>query len=714
MSDALSREGDVDTRGLLVAGPWQLLLLPWEIRPPQPSLTVQLTLVACWRDGGWQYEEKPWGWSGSDDSPEDAVGQRALTPFKPACDVLLDAKLEPGRACEAVGLSLGSPPHEHTILGDVQAPDGHGLGVALHAAPWPPGRFDSVWRKTAWPFFPVDFDWAAMQLTAGQTLPYLRGDEAFSLVGARVDGSGWRGSLPGLVPRVVCRVDDTVHEAVAHLDTVIFAPERHAVCLQWRAVFEHSRAEFRRMDNLTVASHRLGEERCKAAVLLQQGEPGAERTSAPAVDQKEQEAFAASLADGVSLAPLAPAKEAPKPAKSKAITKPKATSKQVAAGDMHPDAAMLSDLHQQLQQLVPVLVMPSLVGAAVIDDSMPQPPPAAPVVSSSERMKAALGEEQGAELARLTAPEPETPSQPAADRPADMPDAPPIPSKTGSEPAVAGADYAGVDWRGRNLRGVDLRGCCLSGALLDEADLSGANLSQADLSKASLDGAVLVGAVLEGACLNAAKLSSADLSEAAADGASFDAADLRRASLHKASLCDASFVGADLSRCDLARCLAQRTSFQDARLERALLFEANLSEANLQQAVLERAMADSASAAGADFSKAVLDASSWRSACFDRTNFTKASLREASLSRSSCIEARFVAADMRQARIDQCDLQRAVLSEANLMQANMAGSNATGADFQNANLYRAAVWRAVFNETNTDGALVAATALEDA
>ncbi|HEY8092116.1 MAG TPA: DUF2169 domain-containing protein, partial [Polyangiaceae bacterium] len=104
------------------------------------------------------------------------------------------------------------------------------------------GTFDTTWLKERWPYLPSDFDWGHFNAApAEQQVPYLRGDERFSVVGVRPGGKGYEGQLPGLRPRVFAqRVEDVggdFFEVLLRLDTVWFDTAARKVVLVWRGLY---------------------------------------------------------------------------------------------------------------------------------------------------------------------------------------------------------------------------------------------------------------------------------------------------------------------------------------------------------------------------------------------------------------------------------------------------------------------------------------------
>lgn len=642
-----------------VDGPWTVTLVPWELRPPSPSLTVVVEAVATTTEQG--LELRPI--DEADVADEHALALQRTVPIKPRCDVVVVA-----------GASVPSGP-----VGLRFGPDPGGLSV--ERVEWGAraidlteggGTFDARWRRSAWPFFPPDFDWSAVQCAPpAQRCALARGDEAFHVTGRMRGDGGWVGRLPGIVPRLLWRLDETVHDVVPHLDTVVFDLDTSTVRMVWRAVIERPRTELERLAWLAVA-------------ILDRSESA--------------EALAARLAGVEEAAPPPPAAAlAPRLAWSSDPPDDEEEEGEPAGGESS-EADPVDELVAKVHALVP--------GAApVAPDEVAAAPPA-PEVSEEGLRAAGLDAEQAAGLLAMLAPPP--PPEPRDEAPdVEASEAPPPPAPPGP-----GGEHRAVDWRGRDLRGLALEGIQLQGAMLDEVDLTGADLRGADLTDASLRGARLRGAILDRARLEGAALADADLSAVRAEGACFDRAVATRASFEGAVLEATSFLEADLTRSHFARSRLIACDFSRASLARAVLFDVE-SDARFEGAVLTGVAADGARMAGAHFDQATLDESCWRGGTFDDASFLHASLQSAVLTGSRARRGGFARADLRGGKLDGCDLAEASFAGANLMGATLALASLADADLRGSNLHGAGLWRAVLRGAHLDGAIVTGTCLAE-
>ena len=133
----------------------------------------------------------------------------------------------------------------------------------------------------------------------------------------------------------------------------------------------------------------------------------------------------------------------------------------------------------------------------------------------------------------------------------------------------------------------------------------------------------------------------------------------------------------DFRRKNLANLVMQEFDFSDA----------NLTEANLENADLYRA----------DLTRANLSSANFKGASLELANFSRAKMKGVRLSRSSLFLANMQGADLESAQMRDCYAAGVKLQKANLRNADLKGSNLTGA---------------VFEGSETSGALGAVTAAE--
>ncbi len=282
--------------------------------------------------------------------------------------------------------------------------------------------------------------------------------------------------------------------------------------------------------------------------------------------------------------------------------------------------------------------------------------------------------------------------------------------------SLAGADLSGLDFGGRSMRGVEAKDASMRGARLAGADLSAAQLGGVDLTDADLRGANLAGADLTGATLEGARL----------DGASLEGADLTGVRAERAVFVEVSGEGVQL--------VGGR--FADARFDRARLAGADFTEANLDRAVLEGAVMPEvrlyyAKAEGARFDRAQIDearcddarllqcsfagvkapGSTWEKAELSGSTFAGAQLAEASFSRTIAEKVSFQGIDAPESRFARARLAGANLAGANLREADFERADLTGADLRAANLHGAETWKAKLKGARLDEAILTLTKL---
>lgn len=291
-----------------------------------------------------------------------------------------------------------------------------------------------------------------------------------------------------------------------------------------------------------------------------------------------------------------------------------------------------------------------------------------------------------------------------------------------------------------------------AGGDITTLDLSGADLTGIDLSQQDLGGALLVDAKLAGARLvetnlTGAQLSGADLRDAVLDGANLEQADLQRALLSRAS-----FVGARLEDTDMTGVEADDAVFREARGAGSIFAESRLERAQFQQAALEGADFTEAALTGVSFEDAVLpeirlydaegegvcfaradltdaradgaklprvdcketmgEMSVWTGANLEGGTFTSSRLAGASFERASCVRVLFGRCDLRESRFKEADLTRATFIEADLMKSDFESAKLSDADLRKANMHGCEVWKAALAGAKLDGAIVTGTKLE--
>jgi uncharacterized protein YjbI with pentapeptide repeats len=498
------------------------------------------------------------------------------------------------------------------------------------------GTYDQAYMKQRWPWLPADFDFRFFQeappdqrLASG----YWRGDERFEIDGLHPSGAV-RSRLPHVAPRVLVSLategEESFHEVVLRLDTVVWDGASARLLLTWRGLIEVPSASLDEVGTIFVAHDdlrgpaRTGEElRRRCAELLADEER--EEEEAEGEDPPDERATVPSprpstRADAV-VDPLEDVGPSSEPLELRALVVTRVAADR-ALSELDLTGADLSGLDLSGRDLHgAILRRANLAGARLCDAVL-----------------------AGAVLA---------------------------------EANLAGADLTGAD-----LREADVSYARADGIVLDRACADGASFTETSLIRADLTGL----------SAHEATFAGANLAGAAAAGAIFDSADLDRARLERMRACDASFVeasleGAHADRADFSRARmkglrgealhAPGARFTAIDAEGAFFEGANLSSADFTLAHLP----------GADFSRAVLsnavlDGCVLRSATFDDGNLFASTARRCDL-----IEASFVGADLSSA-----DLSWSVLFGANLWRTRTYELRLEGANVKRTQLEKGA-WR---------------------
>ena len=575
-------------------------------------------------------------------------------------------------------------------------------------ATWPAraaglGTYDARWRADRWPYFPEDFRWAHFQAAPPeQQLPWLEGDEPFTITGAHADHPVLRGALPGLRPRcfaIGAAGGRRSVEVALQLDTVLFDTDALTAQLVWRGVVEVSAEGAPELGALMVTTD--------ARATLEDAIRWAREGDAPAEAPPDPEV---STTREVAAARKGPPPPAVAAAASAAPPDPEEPD------PLQALRAKLAAIEATLPRFAPAILVAPLSPGPTVEEQLAE--------LTATLGRAGVGNDVIASMRDLFQPPPEpAPAPVPAPVPAPAPDVPIASIAAPEIPAVGdGIDLAyrsldGADLSGRNLRGANLRGASLEGARLDGADLQGANLSDANLRGASIAGATLDhadlhGATLERAVLDGASIEGADLSGVHAEEASLravrgDHARFVGASLERACFDDASLPAADFTRANLAG-----ASFAGAALPAARLTEVRGRGASFRRADLTAARCDRADLAEAAFHQVRAKGSGWGGAHLDGASFLHATLAEALFTGARCAGTVFSCCELSDARFDDAILAGASMLRANLFRASLEGADLRAADLRGANLYGVGAWRAQCDGIRLEGALIAGSSLE--
>lgn len=382
----------------------------------------------------------------------------------------------------------------------------------------------------------------------------------------------------------------------------------------------------------------------------------------------------------------------------------------VAANDLASDQS--SALRRAEQQRTAALVNALPFGGAV---TAPEPPgPHADEIRAHLASVGASDEQIEASVAAITAPPPEG-----------------QPKRVTREGVLsflsAGGDITALDLTGADLTGIDLSLQNLAGAILVDAKLTGARLVDTNLAGAQLSGADLSDAVLDGADLEQADLQRALLSRASLVGARLEETDMTGIEGDDANFNESQGAGCIFAEASLARAQFQRATLEGADFTEASLSAANFEDAKLPEvrlysaegegvcfarADLTDARADGAKLPRVDMKETLSEASVWTGAQLDGAAFTASKLAGASFERASCVRVVFGRCDLREGRFKEADLTKATFIQADLMKSDFESAKLSDADLRKANMHGCEVWKASLAGAKLDGAILTGTKLD--
>lgn len=467
------------------------------------------------------------------------------------------------------------------------------------------GTYDTSWLKTRWPYFPADFDWTHFNAAPPeQQVPYLRGDEPYSVSGVRPGGATIAGKLPSLRPRAFAQrtaaAGNEFGEVLLRLDTLWLDADANKMVLVWRGL-------------LDVAD----EDAPDVAALFVDLDP----PQAPLTLERARERFVAQVASDQVL-PAGAVSFADEPPRGRGPTP---------APPAPPSGAHVLAMVARGERLAGR----DLTGVVLAGADLSGADLSGALLARADLSGANLA---GAKLAGAVL----------------------------TRAMAAGARFDAADLTQADLTGANLSQASFTGANLGRAVLDHADAAGAQFAAASADGASLVGAKLDRAKLDGASLQGADLSKATFDGATFRSAklddvrlydargtgvDLEGASLtnaraQKAALPGSSFVGvvapgSSWEAADMTACRLDKAKLDGAIFTKAKLAGANLSQASAVEAVFRRAGLQGARCLKANLMKAV----------FERADLSNADLRGANLFQAETWLARIDGADLALAHV---------------------------------------------------------------
>ncbi len=580
--------------------------------------------------------------------------------------------------------NLEDPAHLVRSPGDTPAPVCFAPIAMLWKERWSKlGTYDRRWFKLRWPYFPEDFDWAFFQIAPKpQQLPYLTGDEEFSVVGMRPDMPRLDGRLPGIRARCFLQMTDEAgadfREVPLVLDTAALDVNAMKLSLVWRAFVEVSDEEAPEIESLFIAR----EEFAATPMTLAEARVQYLRAVTPAPPEE---------------------------------TDPKAEPAKIEADPGEdPSKSEIAEARAQVRKQLEAAGIPQ----GVIDEPPPEPPPLELGAIGAALRAAGASEEDIAEVLAAITPPPdeEEVTTPVVDVRAKV-----VEMLAGNEPFdgldLAGVDLSDLDFSNRSLsatvlKGANLARCSFAGAKLEgvvlaRADLTEARFVGADLTMADLAGATAPRADFTGANLDEADFTAADLEGAVLDEAHGESTQLARCRLVGAQLRGASLRDADFTAANLDGAVLDRASLPEVRL-----YDITAHGASFRNAVMPGARVEGARATKASFANIEAPGSVWERALLNETTFLGAVLPGASFARATCLKTIFSTADLTEARFRRARLGGASFLHTNLMMATFERADLTLADLRGANLHAAETWKAKLDHAQLDDAIVSGSKLK--
>ncbi|APR77237.1 Hypothetical protein A7982_02584 [Minicystis rosea] len=577
--------------------------------------------------------------------------------------------------------NLEDPSHLVRAPGDTPAPICFAPIPTTWKARWSRlGTYDRRWFEQRWPYFPEDFDWGFSQAAPlPQQVPYLAGDETFSIVGMRPDTPRLDGRLPGIRARCFLQMTEDAggdfREIPLVLDTAAFDADALELSLVWRAFVEVSDEEAPEIEAIFIAREDL------------------DATPMTIVDARAAYVRAATP---------------PPPEETDPQADPVVIDEDLGPPKNDIEAARAEIMEQLAAAGIPL----SALEAPPVE---PPPPPEPDAIAAALREGGATEAEVAEVLEAITPPPP------------DEDDAPPVDARTkvmamlaAGEPFdgldLAGANLEGLDFSGRSLVGTVLVGARIARASFAGAVLEGAALARADLTEtvfreARLALADLAGVKAARADFTGAKLDEADFTGALLEGAFFDAAAGASTQLARARLAGASFRGADLRDADFSGANLDGAVLDDTSLPDVRLYDATAHGASFRNAKMKGARVECMRAERAIFANVDAPGSVWERAFLPDASFHGAVLAGASFARATCERVVFSTADLTEARFRRAKLAGASFLRANLMTATFERADLTGADLRGANLHAAETWKAKLDKAKLDHAIVTGSKL---
>ncbi len=635
------------------------------------------------------------------------------------------------------------------------------LSAKWHTRAGKLGSYGGSYRKTRWPWFPADFDYAYFNAAAPdmQVDGFLRGDEPLLFENLHPEHAKYESRLPGL--RVRCFINragasekqaGNFEEVPMHLDTLWVDMASEKMVLLWRGVATVKSEEFEDVADVFIMDEPLAQppaslEVCRQKFLQSQKEPeeSVEEPPPPAAKppQPTAEELAAKEKQKLEMRRQMEAQVAAMyknlgmdPAK----LPPELKAKQAAMLDqmVEDDPAKASAMHEADMQNQ----LKTAMSKSGLD---PDNLPAISAKAHAEQIR--FWESQGLspvemagnpDLAKMSSllgallpkmghnPEDLSPliaqmkqvrakagiPEPEAEKP---PEALPVWTRQMVEQKVAQGetlakqnlsqlDLSRLNLTGADFSGANLSNCNLKASTLARGNFTGANLASTNMSEVQGAEANFSKAALAGATLESANLKQADFTQANLAGANLTGATLDDALFEKATLTDAVLTGVSARETLFAQADLSRAKFQQSKCPQADFTAATVNQTDFSNAALNEASFEKATGKQVNFANA--DVTKLRA---DKADFPDANLYQVQGTDSIWAAANLAGANMRFAQLSgatftAAGLQGANCSAANLKTAKLNKANLTGAIMQQANLFRASFEKANLTLANLSGA----------
>ncbi|MGC8539770.1 MAG: DUF2169 domain-containing protein [Phycisphaerae bacterium] len=623
------------------------------------------------------------------------------------------------------------------------------------------GTYTGSYRKTRWPWFPADFDYAYFNaaVPSMQVDGFLRGDEKMLFENLHPEHAKYESRLPGV--RVRCFINragatekqaGNFEEVPMNLDTLWVDMETEKMVLLWRGVAAVKSEEFEDVADVFIMDENLAEtpaslEACRQKFLqsLKEPEESAEEPQPPEATppQPTAEELAAKEKQKLEMRKQMEAQIAATyknlgmdPAK----VPPEIQAKQAAMLDkmLEDDPAKASAMHEaDLQNQLKIAMsklgldpdnLPAMSAKAHAEQIRfwesqglsPKEMAGNPNLAKMASLMGALLPKMGhnpEDLSPLIAqmkqarakagiPEPESEKPPEAPLvwTRQM-----VEQKVALGESLAKENLSQLDLSRLNLTAADFSGanlsnCSFNASTLTRCNFTGANLASTNMSEVQGPEANFSQAALAGATLENANLKQADFTQANLAGANLTGAMLDEALFEKATLADAVLIGVSAKETLFVEADLSRAKFQQSKCPQADFTAATVNQTDFSHAALPEATVEKATGKQVNFARA--DVTKLRA---DKADFPEANLYEAGGTESIWAGANLAGANMRYAQLSgatftAAGLQGANGSAANLKTARLNKANLTGAKMQQANLFKASFEKANLTMANLSGA----------